>query len=66
MKFCQVVLLLTLGASADAVLKAQMLPSSTMPPADTVMVASETMPGGVEFFPSCWYPPMSHCCRDCP
>ena len=51
MKFCQVVLLLTLGASADAVLKAQMLPSSTMRPADTVMVASETMPGGVAFFP---------------
>jgi hypothetical protein len=55
MKICQVVLLLTLGAGA--VLKAQMLPAGTplsagtTPPADTVMVASETMPGGVEFFP---------------
>jgi hypothetical protein len=51
MKICQVVLLLTLGTSADALLKAQMLPAGTTPPAGPVMVASETMPGGVEFFP---------------
>jgi hypothetical protein len=51
MKICQVVLLLTLGTSAEAALKAQMLPASTTPAAGTVMVASETMPGGVEFFP---------------
>ena len=51
MKICQVVLLLTLGAGG--VLKAQMLPAdTTLPaPADTVMVASETMPGGADFFP---------------
>jgi hypothetical protein len=51
MKICQVVLLLTLGTSAGAVLKAQSLPPGASLPADTVMVASETMPGGVEFFP---------------
>ncbi len=57
MKICRMVLLLTLGASAGAVGKAQMLPAGrllpagTSLPADTVMVASETMPGGVELFP---------------
>jgi hypothetical protein len=45
MKICQVVLLLTLGVSTEAVLEAQALP------ADTVLVASETMPQGVDFFP---------------
>jgi hypothetical protein len=56
MKICQVVLLLTLGANADAVLKAQVLPAGSMLPAGnalpsgTVMVASETMPGA-DFFP---------------
>jgi hypothetical protein len=49
MKICQVVLLLTLGAGA--VLKAQTLSAGQTLPAGTVMVASETMPGGVEFFP---------------
>ena len=57
MKICQVVLLLTLGAGA--VLNAQLLPADntlsadmTMAaPADTVMVASETMPGGADFVP---------------
>src|ERR1700742_301084 len=57
MKICQVVLVLTLGTGAGAVLTAQSLPSGkSLPtgnalPADTVMVASETMPGGVELFP---------------
>ncbi len=51
MKICQVVLVLTLGTGAGAVLTAQALPSGTALPADTVMVASETMHGGVEFFP---------------
>ena len=45
MKICQVVLLSTLGVAAGAVLKAQTLP------APTVLVASESMPGGAEFFP---------------
>ena len=51
MKICQVVLVLTLGTGAGAVLTAQALPAGQTPPADTVMVASETMPGGVELFP---------------
>ena len=46
MKICRMVLLLTLGASAGAVWETRQ-----MLPADTVMVASETMPGGVELFP---------------
>jgi hypothetical protein len=51
MKICPVVLLLTLGANADAVLKAQTLPAGQTLPADTVMVASEAMPGGLDLFP---------------
>jgi hypothetical protein len=51
MKICQVVLLLMLGTSAGAVLKGQTLPADTMLPAGTVMVASDGMPGGVDFFP---------------
>ncbi len=51
MKICQVVLVLTLGTGVGAVLTAQSLPTGAMVPADTVMVASETMPGGVELFP---------------
>jgi hypothetical protein len=45
MKICQVVLLLTLSVSMEAVLEAQTLPASP------VLVASETMPQGVDFFP---------------
>ena len=51
MKICQVVLVLTLGTGAGAVLTAPSLPAGKPAPADTVMVASETMPGGVELFP---------------
>jgi hypothetical protein len=45
MKFCQVALLLTLGMTAEMVLTAQTAP------ANTVLVASETMPQGALFFP---------------
>ena len=45
MKFCQVALLLSLGMTAELSLGAQALP------ADTVMVASEAMPGGALFMP---------------
>jgi hypothetical protein len=50
MKICQVVLLSTLSVGAGAALKAQTLPAAAVPAA-TVLVASETMPGGAEFFP---------------
>jgi hypothetical protein len=45
MKFCQVVLIMTLGMTADMVLGAQTLP------AGTVLVASEALPEGGLFFP---------------
>jgi hypothetical protein len=51
MKICPVVLLLVLCASTGAVVKAQTVAADTTLPADTVMVASETMPGGFELFP---------------
>ena len=45
MKICQAVLLMTLGMTAEMVMGAQTLP------ADTVLVASETMPEGGLFLP---------------
>jgi len=41
MKFCQVVLIMTLGMASEPVLEAQMMP------AGTVLVASEAMPEGI-------------------
>jgi hypothetical protein len=46
MKFCQVALLVTLGMTAEMVVGAQELP------ANTVLVASETMPEGGLFLPA--------------
>ena len=45
MKFCQVALLITLGMTAELSLGAQMLP------ANTVLVASESMPDAGLFLP---------------
>jgi hypothetical protein len=45
MKFCQVVLLMTLGVTGDMVMRAQTLPT------DTVLVASEALPDGGLFLP---------------
>jgi len=45
MKFCQVVLLMTLGITGDLVMGAQTLPT------DTVLVASEALPEGGLFLP---------------
>ncbi|HET6218407.1 MAG TPA: hypothetical protein VFE27_15385 [Acidobacteriaceae bacterium] len=45
MKFCQVVLLMTLGMTGDMVMGAQTLPT------DTVLVASEALPEGGLFLP---------------
>jgi hypothetical protein len=51
MKFCQVVLIVTLGMTAEMVLGAQMLPTGTVPPDGAVLVASEAMPSVGLFFP---------------
>jgi hypothetical protein len=47
MKFCQVALIMTLGMAAEMALEAQMSPVDHMPPASTVMVASEAVPEGL-------------------
>jgi len=55
MKFCHVVLVMSLGMTADLVLGAQTLS------AGPVLVASEAMPE--EFCPTCWpAPAMTRCC----
>jgi hypothetical protein len=57
MKFCRVVLIMTLGLTAEMVLGAQMLPAgNTLPagnmlPAGNTLVASEALPEGGPFFP---------------
>jgi hypothetical protein len=47
MKFCQAVLIMTLGMTTEVMLQAQMLPTSSTPPDDTVLVASEALPAGL-------------------
>ncbi len=52
MKFCRVVLIMTLGMTAEVMLQAQMLSADRMLPADstsegTVLVASDALPAGL-------------------
>jgi len=47
MKFCQAVLIVTLGVTTEVMLQAQMLPSGSTPPDGTVLVASDALPAGL-------------------
>ena len=47
MKFCQVVLIMTLGMTGEMVLGAQMLPAGSGDPAGNVLVASDALPEGL-------------------
>src|SRR5271165_348932 len=47
MKFCQVVLIMTLGMSTEVMLRSQMLPAGSTPPDGTVLIASDALPAGL-------------------
>ena len=47
MKFCQAVLIMTLGMTAEVMLQAQMLSPDSTQPDGTVLVASEALPAGL-------------------
>ena len=46
MKFCQAVLIITLGMTTEVVLQAQMLPTDSTPD-NTVLIASDALPAGL-------------------
>jgi hypothetical protein len=47
MKFCQVVLIMTLGMTTEVMLQGQMQPSGSTTPDGTVLVASDALPAGL-------------------
>jgi hypothetical protein len=47
MKFCRVVLIVTLGMTTEVMLQAQVLSTNSTPPDGTVLVASDALPAGL-------------------